>query len=44
MTAEFFATSFLLTAVVGSGIMAESLARGNVALALLANSLRSELP
>jgi glycerol uptake facilitator-like aquaporin len=32
-------TAFLLMAVVGSGIMAERLAGGNVALALLANSM-----
>lgn len=36
---ELVATGFLLMAVVGSGIMAERLAAGNVALALLANSL-----
>jgi glycerol uptake facilitator-like aquaporin len=36
---EFLGTAFLLMAVVGSGIMAESLAGGNVALALLANSI-----
>lgn len=36
---EFGGTAFLLMAVVGSGIMAERLAGGNVALALLANSL-----
>lgn len=39
MAAEFFGTAFLLAAVVGSGIMADRLAGGNVALALLANSL-----
>ena len=32
-------TAFLLMAVVGSGIMAERLAAGNIALALLANSI-----
>jgi glycerol uptake facilitator-like aquaporin len=37
--AEFLGTAFLLAAVVGSGIMAERLSGGNVALALLANSL-----
>jgi glycerol uptake facilitator-like aquaporin len=37
--AEFLGTAFLLIAVVGSGIMGERLAGGNVALALLANSL-----
>jgi hypothetical protein len=36
---EFVGTAFLLMAVVGSGIMAERLAGGNAALALLANSL-----
>jgi L-amino acid N-acyltransferase YncA/glycerol uptake facilitator-like aquaporin len=38
-TAEAVGTAFLLTAVVGSGIMAERLAGGNVALALLANTV-----
>jgi glycerol uptake facilitator-like aquaporin len=37
--AEFLGTAFLLMAVVGSGIMAERLASGNVALTLLANSV-----
>jgi glycerol uptake facilitator-like aquaporin len=37
--AEFMGTLFLLAAVVGSGIMAEKLAAGNVALALLANTI-----
>jgi glycerol uptake facilitator-like aquaporin len=37
--AEFFGTALLLAAVVGSGIMGERLAGGNVALALLANSI-----
>lgn len=37
--AEFIATGFLLIAVVGSGIMAERLAGGNVAIALLANAI-----
>src|SRR5277367_2396431 len=36
---EFIATAFLLIAVVGSGIMAERLAGGNVGLALLANAI-----
>ena len=39
MTAEFVGTAFLLAAVVGSGIMGERLAEGNVAIALLANTL-----
>ena len=37
--AELAGTAFLLMAVVGSGIMAERLAGGNVALALLCNSI-----
>jgi len=37
--AEGLGTAFLLATVVGSGIMAERLAGGNVALALLCNSL-----
>lgn len=36
---EAIATAFLLAAVVGSGIMGERLSAGNVAIALLANSL-----
>ena len=39
IVAEFFGTLFLLAAVVGSGIMAERLAGGNVAIALLANTI-----
>lgn len=39
LAAEGLGTAFLLAAVVGSGIMAERLAGGNVALALLCNSL-----
>jgi len=39
--AEALGTAFLLAAVVGSGIMAERLSGGNVALALLCNSLAS---
>jgi glycerol uptake facilitator-like aquaporin len=39
LAAEFAGTAFLLATVVGSGIMAEGLAGGNVGLALLANSL-----
>ncbi len=38
-TAEAVGTAFLLAAVVGSGIMGERLAGGNVAIALLANTL-----
>ena len=37
--AEFLGTAFLLAAVVGSGIMGERLAGGNVAIALLANTI-----
>ncbi|TAM59578.1 aquaporin family protein [bacterium] len=37
--AEFIGTGFLLAAIVGSGIMAERLSGGNVAIALLANTL-----
>lgn len=37
--AEFLGTAGLLVAVIGSGIMAERLAGGNVAIALLANTL-----
>jgi len=39
-TAEFIGTAFLVAAVVGSGIMGERLAGGNIALVLLANPLR----
>jgi glycerol uptake facilitator-like aquaporin len=39
MTAEAVGTALLLAAVVGSGIMGERLADGNVAIALLANTL-----
>jgi len=39
IVAEAIGTALLLAAVVGSGIMAERLAGGNVALALLANTL-----
>jgi glycerol uptake facilitator-like aquaporin len=39
LTAEFLGTALLLVAVVGSGIMAERLAGGNMAVALLANAL-----
>jgi glycerol uptake facilitator-like aquaporin len=37
--AEFVGTAFLLATVVGSGIMGERLASGNVAIALLANTV-----
>jgi glycerol uptake facilitator-like aquaporin len=39
LAAEFLGTAFLVAAVVGSGIMAERLAGGNVALTLLANTI-----
>ncbi|HTR48987.1 MAG TPA: MIP/aquaporin family protein [Verrucomicrobiae bacterium] len=37
--AEFIGTAFLVAAVVGSGIMGQRLAGGNVAIALLANTI-----
>lgn len=39
VAAEFTGTAFLLLAIVGSGIMAERLAGGNTAIALLANAV-----
>jgi glycerol uptake facilitator-like aquaporin len=39
LAAEFTGTAFLLATVVGSGIMAERLAGGNVAIALLGNTI-----
>jgi glycerol uptake facilitator-like aquaporin len=39
LAAEFIGTAFLVAAVVGSGIMGEKLAGGNVAVALLANTI-----
>jgi glycerol uptake facilitator-like aquaporin len=39
VAAEAVGTAFLLAAVVGSGIMGERLANGNVAIALLANTI-----
>ncbi len=39
LAAEFGGTLFLLATVVGSGIMAETLAGGNVAIALLGNTI-----
>jgi len=39
VVAEFLGTAFLVAAVVGSGIMAERLSGGNMALALLANTM-----
>src|SRR6202035_2057958 len=37
--AEFLGTGFLVAAVVGSGILGERLSGGNVAIALLANTI-----
>jgi len=39
VAAEFVGTAMLLCAVIGSGVMAERLAGGNIAVALLANTL-----
>lgn len=39
MLAEFLGTALLLATVIGSGIMGETLAGGNVAIALLGNTL-----
>jgi glycerol uptake facilitator-like aquaporin len=39
IVSEFLGTGFLVAAVVGSGIMGERLAGGNVAIALLANTI-----
>ncbi len=39
LLAEFIGTLFLLIGVVGSGIMGEALAGGNIAVALLANAI-----
>lgn len=39
LSAEFVGTAFLLATVVGSGIMAENLAGGNIAIALLGNTI-----
>ncbi|EBA03456.1 hypothetical protein RB2150_02334 [Rhodobacteraceae bacterium HTCC2150] len=39
LLAEFIGTAFLLIGVVGSGIMGETLADGNTAIALLANAI-----
>ena len=39
LTAEFIGSSFLLMTVVGSGIMGEKLSGGNLALALLGNTI-----
>jgi len=39
VTAEFLGTGLLVATVIGSGVMAERLAGGNIALALLANTI-----
>src|SRR5580658_3827481 len=39
IVSEFLGTGFLVAAVVGSGIMGERLAAGDVAIALLANTI-----
>src|ERR1700678_1431842 len=39
IVSEFIGTGFLVAAVVGSGIMGERLAGGNIAIALLANTI-----
>ena len=39
LAAEFGGTAFLLATIVGSGIMAERLTDGNVAIALLGNTI-----
>lgn len=39
LAAEFIGSAFLLVTVIGSGIMAEKLAGGNIALALLGNTI-----
>ncbi|MEM7003539.1 MAG: MIP/aquaporin family protein [Pseudomonadota bacterium] len=39
LAAEFLGTTFLLATVIGSGIMGESLAGGNTAIALLGNTI-----
>jgi glycerol uptake facilitator-like aquaporin len=36
---EFVGTAFLLATIIGSGVMAERLSNGNIALALLANTI-----
>jgi glycerol uptake facilitator-like aquaporin len=37
--AEFLGTAFLVATVIGSGVMGERLANGNIAIALLANTI-----
>lgn len=43
LASEALGTAFLLAIVVGSGVMGEALAGGNVAIALLANSIATAL-
>ena len=43
VVAEGLGTAFLLAAVVGSGIMGQELAGGNIAIALFANTLATGL-
>ena len=42
LVAEWLGTLLLLATVIGSGIMAERLADGNVAIALLGNTIATE--
>jgi len=42
VTSELLGTAFLVAAVVGSGIMGERLAAGNITIALLANTIATE--
>jgi len=39
LASEFLGTAFLVAAGIGSGIMGERLASGNLAIALLANTI-----
>lgn len=39
LAGEFLGTAFLLAVVIGSGIMGDRLADGNVAIALLGNTI-----
>src|SRR5499425_772032 len=39
LASEFLGAAFLIAAIIGSGIMGEGLASGNVAIALLANTI-----
>jgi glycerol uptake facilitator-like aquaporin len=44
LAAEGVGTALLLTVIVGSGVMGERLAMGNAAIALLANSVATDVP